>query len=101
MEEIYKKVCEIFKDVENVKIHPYRGFENEEIDFNIGKRWFVIDKDSKTGLYSLQENLAGYESNYDYLGILLYESKQIGRIYSRLKTLANNPFAPILGAKLI
>lgn len=101
MNEIYNKVCEIFRGKKNVSVSNFSNIINDPIELNINGRYFVVDKDANSGKYSLQENLEGYESNYDYLGIFVYETKQRGRIYSRLEMLANNNNAPILGAKLI
>lgn len=100
MKELYFKIYELLKSVRNFSIDRF----NEEKDcysFIIGGRFFIIDKCQVTGIYSLQENLEGYETDYTHIGALFYETKQPARIIKRVSDIINNPILQIKGAKLV
>lgn len=100
MKELYFKIYELLKSVRNFSIDRFNG-EKDCYSFIIGDRFFVIDRCQVTGIYSLQENLEGYETDYTHIGTLFYGTKQPARIIKRVSDIINNPTLQIKGAKLV
>lgn len=100
MKDLHLKINELLKSARNYSMDRFIG-ENNCYTFVIGDRFFVIDKCQATGTYSFQENLKGYESNYEYIGALLYATKQPARIIKRVSDIINDPTLQIKGAKMV
>lgn len=100
MKELYFKIYELLKSARNFSLDRFIG-ENDCYSFIISGRFFVIDKCQATGIYYLQENLDGYESDYTHIGALSYETKQPARIIKRVSDIINEPTLQIRGAKLV
>ena len=100
MEKLYNTISEILKKEGNFSIDSFLG-ENTCFSFNIKDRWFVISWCNIDSIFGFQENLEGFDSDFNHLGIMLYKTKQPARIISRIKDIIKNPNLPIKGSKLV